>query len=91
MAKGVKAVHGTIWLPLQYKLITLVTLSCTDKTNDLLSSQIDSLICLLFRIKVNDREDIQTLPFKFHPLSCLRKKPVVEIWNMIKAGMTVLA
>lgn len=85
------SVHGSIWLPLQCKLITLVTLSGSDKANDLLSSQIDSLICLRYEMKVNDREGFQTLPFKFHPLSCLRKKLMVEKWNMIKAGMTVLA
>lgn len=71
-------------------MITLVTLSGSDKANDLLSSQIDSLIWLPYEIKVNDREGFQTLPFKF-PLSCLWEKPMVEKWNMIKAGMTVLA
>lgn len=67
-----------------------MTLSGSDKANDLLSSQIDSLICLLYKIQVNDGEGFQTLPFKFHPLSCLWKKPVVEKWKMIKAGITVL-
>lgn len=50
------------------KLITPVTLSGSDKANDLLSSQTDSLICLLYEMKVNDRKGFETLPFMFHPL-----------------------
>lgn len=50
------------------KLITLVTLSGSDKANDLLSSQIDSLICLLYEMEVHDRKGFETLPFKFQPL-----------------------
>lgn len=48
MAKGVGGVCGTIGLPpwiQNCKWITLVTLSGSDKVNDLLLSQIDSLIC----------------------------------------------
>lgn len=58
-----------------------MTLSGSDKANDLLSSQIDSLICLLYQMKVNDKESFQTLPFKL----LLEKKPVFEKWIMIKA------
>lgn len=67
-----------------------MTLSGSDKANDLLSSHIDSLICLLYEMKVNDREGFQTLPFKFHPLSCLQKKANGWKIEYEMAGMTVL-
>lgn len=65
---------GCVWLPLQIenrKWITLVTLSGSDKANDLLSSQMESLICLLDEIKDNDGDSFQTLLFNskaFMPL-----------------------
>lgn len=84
--------HGNIWLPIQCKLISLVTLSGSDKANDLLSSQIDSLICLLYEMKVNDKESFQTLPFKLQPLSCRWKKsPCLKNGLWSRPGMTVLA
>lgn len=63
-------VQGCVWLPLQIenrKWITLVTLSGSDKANDLLSSQMESLICLLDEIKDNDGDSFQTLLFNSKP------------------------
>lgn len=39
----------------------------TTKADDTLSSQIDSLNCLLCKIRVNDREGFQTSLFKSTP------------------------
>lgn len=44
-----------------------MTLSGSDKANDLLSSQMESLICLLDEIKDNDEDGFQTLLFNSKP------------------------
>lgn len=56
-----------------------MTLSGSDKANDLLSSQIDSLICLLDEIKDNDGQGFQTLLFNFTPFMSLGKASHGEI------------
>lgn len=71
-----------------------MTLSGSDKANDLLSSQIDSLICLRDEIKDNDRQGFQTLLFNFTPFMSLGKASRSEIeydrgWN-VSRDLTIL-
>lgn len=65
------SVHICIWLPIQYKLITLAAVSGIDKTNGLLSSQNwfpPFVFCMRWKLLIGKTS--QTLPFMFQLLSC---------------------
>lgn len=84
-------VWDCVWLPLQIencKWITLVTLNGSDKANDLLSSQMESLICLLDEIKDNGGDSFQTLLFNFKPFMPLgeARKWKAECYRRLNAS-----